>query len=125
VQSIVVNAVSRLREAYGTKPDDIVAAIGPAATVRNYEIGQDVIDAFREKFPDSDRLLTPTREGHAKIDLHAANTDQLTGLGVDPERIFVSDLCTMERTDLFFSYRVEKRIYGKTGRLMSVIARRD
>jgi hypothetical protein len=27
----------------------------------------------------------------------------------------------MERTDLFFSYRVEKKKYGKTGRLLSVI----
>lgn len=123
VQSIVVNTVRKMNEAYATKPADLVAAIGPAATARNYEVGQDVIDAFRENFPDSEKLLTPTREGHAKIDLHTANKDQLTDLGVSESRISVSDLCTMERTDLFFSYRVEKRLYGKTGRLMAVIGR--
>ncbi len=31
----------------------------------------------------------------------------------------------MARTDLFFSYRVEKKLFGKTGRLMSVIGRSD
>ncbi len=123
VSSIVVNAVSRMTEAYGTDPADLIAAIGPAASVRNYEVGPDVIGAFTENFPGSEHLFMPTREGHARIDLHTANREQLERIGVAPERISVSGLCTMERTDLFFSYRVEKRIYGKTGRLMSVIGR--
>ncbi len=122
-ESIVVNAVARMRDVYGTRPEDLVAAIGPAATAKNYEVGQDVIDAFRARFRESERLFTPTRDGHAKIDLHTANSDQLTSLGVDRGRISISEYCTMERTDLFFSYRVEKRIHGKTGRLMSVIGR--
>ncbi|HMS40944.1 MAG TPA: laccase domain-containing protein, partial [Pyrinomonadaceae bacterium] len=86
-------------------------------------IGQDVIDAFRENFPDSEHLFTPTKENHALIDLHTANNQQLKSIGVLPENIYVAPLCTMERNDLFFSYRVEKKLYGKTGRLMSVIAR--
>ena len=123
VSSIVINAVARMTEHYGTDPSDIVAAIGPAASVRNYEIGPDVIEAFGRNFPGSEHLFEPTRDGHARIDLHTANREQLTSVGVDPARISVSEFCTMERTDLFFSYRVEKRKYGKTGRLMSVIGR--
>lgn len=124
VESIVVNAVERMIGEYGTKPEDLVAAIGPAASGRNYEVGPEVIDAFREKFDGPEHLFERTRNGHAKIDLHTANREQLTKLGVDPERISVSELCTMERTDLFFSYRIEKRKFGKTGRLMSVIGRK-
>jgi YfiH family protein len=121
VQSILVRAFEKMREHYGANPKDLICAIGPAAGCRNYEIGRDVIDAFAESFPGSDHLFTPTAENHALIDLHAANREQLLRLGVPAENIYAAPLCTMERTDLFFSYRKEKKLHGKTGRLMSVI----
>lgn len=125
VESIVINAIEKMQENFGTKTADLVCAIGPAATVKNYEIGQDVIDAFAKNFPNSQHLFQSTREGHAKVDLHQANKEQLLSIGVNPENISVAPFCTMERTDLFFSYRVEKGKYGKTGRLMSVIGKKS
>ena len=124
VESIAVKAVEKMKKEFGTNPNDLIAAIGPAATCKNYEIGQDVIDAFNEKFPQSEKLFRRTRDGHALVDLYEANIDQLLSIGVAAENISISPLCTMERTDLFFSYRVEKRLYGKTGRLLSVIGRK-
>jgi polyphenol oxidase len=121
VNSIVVRAIETMRENYGTNTKDLICAIGPAASCRNYEIGQDVIDAFEENFSACENLFHTTREGHALIDLHLANKEQLQSGGVKPENIFAAPLCTIERTDLFFSYRVEKKLYGKTGRLLSVI----
>ena len=119
--SIVKNAIEKMRENYGTNAEDLICAIGAAACGRNYEVGQDVINAFEEKFSTGGKLFTPTREGHALVDLHLANKEQLLSVGVLSENIFVAPLCTMERIDLFFSYRVEKKLYGKTGRLMVVI----
>ena len=124
VESIVTRSVENLQSNFGADPNDLIAAIGPAACGRKYEVGQDVIDEFSENFSDSDRYFTPTREGHALVDLHAANRDQLIAAGVEPANIYTSSLCTMERSELFFSYRIEKRKYGKTGRLMSVIGRK-
>jgi len=121
VNSIVKNAIEKVRAHYGTNPRDLICAIGPAASGENYEIGQDVIDAFRENFPKSEHLFTPTRSGHALVDLPLANEEQLVSSGVLSENIHVARLCTMGRTDLFFSYRRERKLYGKTGRLMSVI----
>ncbi len=121
VNSIVKNTIEKMCENYGTNAKDLICAIGAAACGRNYEVGQDVIDAFAEKFSTGGKLFTPTREGHALIDLHLANKEQLLSIGVLPENIFTAPLCTIERTDLFFSYRVEKKLYGKTGRLMAVI----
>jgi hypothetical protein len=122
VQSIVLRTIEKMRAAFGTNPPDLIAAIGPAATCKNYEIGQDVIAEFSKNFPNSPaHLFTPTKENHALIDLHTANRVQLLTAGVREENISVAALCTMERTDLFFSYRREKKLYGKTGRLMSVI----
>lgn len=124
VQSIVVKTVEKMREIYGTNSADLVCAIGAAATCKNYEIGQDVIDAFGENFPNSTHLFTLTRENHAFIDLHTANKEQLTSVGVSEKNIFIAPFCTMERNDLFFSYRLEKKTFGKTGRLLSVIGRK-
>ena len=121
VRSIVVRALEKMKVEYGTDPVDLVCAIGPAATCKNYEIGRDVIDAFGENFPGGEKLFTPTREGHALIDLHLANREQLTAAGVRDENIYTAPFCTMDRPDLFFSYRLEKKRYGKTGRLLSVI----
>ncbi|NOT47728.1 MAG: peptidoglycan editing factor PgeF [Acidobacteria bacterium] len=124
VQSIATKAVNTMIESFGSDPQDFICAIGPAALSGNYEIGADVIEAFANAFPAYEKYLSPTREGHALIDLHLANHDQLTIAGVKPENIFKAPFCTIERTDLFFSYRVEKKLYGKTGRLLSVIGRR-
>src|SRR5712691_10840004 len=121
--SIVVRAIEHLQREYSVRPQDLRAAIGPAANGCCYEVGEDVIKVFKERFPESDHLFTPTRDGHARIDLHAANRDQLISAGVSTDRIHIAPLCTMDRTDLFFSYRREKKLHGRVGRLMSVIGK--
>ncbi len=120
---IVTVAMEKLADEYNTKARDVRVAIGPAAGVCCYEVGQEVIDAFIVRFAGSESLFVPTREGHARIDLFKANRDQLLAMGVPADRVHTSPLCTMCRTDLFFSYRKEKNVYGRVGRLMAVIGR--
>ena len=120
---IAFYAMERLQKEYGAKPDELHVAIGPAAAACCYEVGAEVIDGFRERFTYADELFIPTREGHARIDLLQANQTQLRDAGVRAEQIYTAPLCTMTRTDLFFSYRQEKQAQGKVGRLMSVIGR--
>jgi copper oxidase (laccase) domain-containing protein len=119
----VITAVERLRDQYGTKPEDLRVAIGASAGPCCYEVGPEVIAAFNEKFGDEE-LFKSTRADHARIDLLKANRDQLVSVGVLPEKIHIAPICTMCRTDLFFSYRKEKNVNGKVGRLMAVIGRR-
>jgi len=123
VASIVVKTVGMMRERFGSDPSKMISAIGPAATVRQYEIGEDVLKAFAENFVGSEKYFVPTRLGHARVDLHAANRDQLLSCGLNAENISTAPFCTMERTDIFFSYRREKKLNGKTGRLLSVIGK--
>ena len=120
----VIAGVKRLSSEYGARAEDLRVAIGASAGPCCYEVGSDVIDAFTSRFPGGAKLFTPTRPGHAFVDLIAANRDQLESAGVSPERIHVLPLCTMCRTDLFFSYRHEKNLHGKVGRLMAVIGKR-
>ena len=120
---IGVVTVNRLANEYGVNPADLRVAIGASAGPCCYEVGADVIDAFRTKFKDGDKLFTATREGHALVDLLKSNREQLIERGLKPDRIHTAPLCTMDRTDLFFSYRREKNVHGKVGRLMAVIGR--
>jgi hypothetical protein len=121
---VATKALARMDAEYKTKPENVCVAIGPAAGVCCYEVGKGVIEPFQERFPASSNLFRQTRENHACINLLHVNRRQLVSAGVNPEKIHTAPLCTMCRTDLFFSYRREKNLYGKVGRLMSVIGRR-
>ncbi len=122
--SAVLAGVQRLNDEYGARPEDLCVAIGASAGPCCYEVGAEVIDAFTKRFDGGEGLFNRTRPGHAKVDLLKANQDQLIAVGVRKERIHVAPICTMCRTDLFFSYRKEKSLNGKVGRLMAVIGRR-
>ena len=102
---IVPRALDALREEFGTSARDVRAAIGPAARACCYEVGHEVIEAFRAKFAYADSLFAPAREGHALADIQKANRAQLLEAGVAAERVHTLPLCTICRPDLFFSYR--------------------
>jgi YfiH family protein len=123
LESAALVGVKRLADEYGARPEDMRVAIGASAGPCCYEVGAEVIDAFTNRFPNGADLFTPTRPGHALVDLLKANREQLESSGVQPDRIHIAPLCTMCRTDLFFSYRQEKKLHGKVGRLMAVIGR--
>jgi YfiH family protein len=119
---VATRALERMRLEYHTEPRDVMVAIGPAARSCCYEVGGEVIEGFKKLFPSQD-IFTDTRPDHACINLLEANRSQLISAGVLAERINIAPLCTMCRTDLFFSYRREKSVHGKVGRLMSVIGK--
>ena len=120
----VVVAVDRLKREFDARPENLRVAIGASAGPCCYEVGSEVIDAFTNRFGSGANLFKTTRPGHALVDLLKANRDQLESAGVLPERIHTAPICTMCRTDLFFSYRKEKSLHGKVGRLMAVVGRR-
>jgi len=120
----VIAGVKRLKEEYNAKPENLRVAIGASAGPCCYEVGSEVIDAFTSRFGSGGNLFATTRPGHAMVDLIKANRDQLESAGVIPERIQAAPICTMCRTDLFFSYRKEKNLHGKVGRLMAVVGRK-
>jgi len=144
---IAVKALGRMRMEFGTRPRDVVAALGPAIGRCCYQVGPEVAQAFAAQFRAAadwfdgpfDQLahgeeplwlpwLTMMPPGHVpppprvQLDLRAANRWQLADAGVPDSQIEVSDLCTACRTDLLFSYRREG---AKTGRMMAVIGVRD
>ena len=139
LQRIVMKAIGKMQMEFATKPVDLLAALGPAIGGCCYEVGTEVASAFLARFPkaaewfdelrtgdepDPLQWLTMMPPGHqppAKnvyLDLRKANRAQLLDAGLSAKNIFVSDLCTACRRDLFFSYRKEG---ARSGRLLSVI----
>jgi YfiH family protein len=142
-QRIAEKTLGRMQMEFGTRPEDIVAAIGSGIGACCYEVGHEVIKEFAAKFPDArtwfdgpfDLLengdadsnwlpwLTMRPPGHAPpapsahFDLVAANRAILAGAGVPLANISASGLCTACRPELFFSYRRERN----TGRMIAAI----
>ena len=140
---IAEKTLGRMRMEFGTRPEEVIAALGPGIGACCYEVGYEVANAFAAKSPDArdwfkgqfDSIaaadhdpnwlpwLTMAAPGHAPdpprvhLDLIAANRALLAAAGVAPENISASGVCTACRTDLFFSYRRERT----TGRLMAAI----
>jgi YfiH family protein len=113
-------AVQAARETFGSRPEDILAAIGPSIGPCCYEVGEDVVAAVHSGLPECADLLS-ARDGGVHLDLWRANACQLAAVGVPAANVEVSGYCSSCRTDLFFSHRKER---GKTGRMAAVIGLR-
>lgn len=121
---IVARTVERMQQEYGSRPEDLHAALGPAICADVFEVGAEVLDAFREKYRYAETLFSkqqPNGKGH--INLNLANTRQLEDAGLHADRIYDCNLCTWQRNDLFFSYRLERGAEKPVGRLLGVIGR--
>ncbi|MDO8752500.1 MAG: peptidoglycan editing factor PgeF, partial [Anaerolineales bacterium] len=102
VRGVAKAAVEGMQSRYGSKPEDIIAGIGPSIGVDHYEVGADVISKFREKYNHDGDKVIQTRNGSTFLDLWAANEIQLRNAGV--EQIQVSGLCTACHLDDWFSH---------------------
>lgn len=110
-------AVESMCARYGTRPENILAAIGPSIAAHHYEIGTEVVEQVKSAFGiDAPRLL-PGFNGSVHFDLWAANSLQLERAGV--RNIEISGICTACDTGDWFSHRAEK---GQTGRFGVLIA---
>lgn len=105
VALILTKTLQAMEQAFGSKPDDIIAAIGPSVCQVSYEVGQEVIDAIRNSYSNAETLLMMQENGKAKLDLWKANQLQLTASGVKPENIEVAGTCTVIYNQHFFSAR--------------------
>jgi hypothetical protein len=144
LKRIAEKGVGEMRRWFGSRPEDLRAAIGPGIHGCCYEVGEEVRELFQSQFAYADRLFTVTKEsdpirerypllfltarapGHSesllpvkiRLDLVTANLRQLLDAGLRPRQISHSPLCTFCRRDLLFSHRADK---GVTGRMMAVV----
>jgi YfiH family protein len=117
VKRVAAAAVQGMRAAFGSRPADIIAGIGPSIGPDHYEVGADVIARVRESFDAEADALLPSHGGHTYFDLWAANRLLLERAGV--VRVEIAGVCTACHTHDWYSHRAEK---GRTGRFGALIA---
>jgi YfiH family protein len=136
---IVTKTVGAMQMHLGTKPGDLLAAIGPCIGPCCYEVGTEVATQFLSQFEDAPSYFDELRTGdepnplqwlnmmppghqpppnNVLLDLRKANRSQLLAASVGARNIHTIDLCTACRPDLLFSYRKQG---AGTGRLMAAI----
>ncbi len=142
LKRIVEGGIGKMRLEFGSRPEDLEAAIGPAIGVCCYAVGEEVRAEFLSQFSyapeifsemyDADPVkekypllfLTARAPGHSNLgpnvhlDLIEANRRQLLDARVKSASIFVAHRCTSCEPETFFSYRAEQ---GFCGRMMSII----
>lgn len=122
--------VERMGEQYGSRPEDVLAAIGPCIGERRYEVDEAVLGQvgvlLEKESGNGSRSLSDFSEdlggGKALLNLKELNRHLMIRAGLRPENVLCTQWCTGSRTDLFFSHRQEK---GQTGRMASWIGLRE
>lgn len=110
--------VKQMIRDFGANPADILAAIGPAIGECCYQVGPEVMNQFRELFPEWSRSRDNAEP--AMLDLAEANRRILEAAGIPAEQIYTADLCTWHGCDDFYSYRREPE---NPGRMISFVMR--
>lgn len=114
-RGLVSGVLENTVHAMHSKPENVMAWLGPAAGPGAYEIGTEVRDAFVQHDPHADAAFVSTRENHWKVDLYQLARMRLQGIGIT--RIYGGDHCTISEQKQFFSHRRDK----VTGRMASII----
>lgn len=114
VAGIARRTVQAMHETFGSRPADMYAAIGPSIGPCCYEVGPEVAG----QFATVDTALVRKDGDRQRVNLWAANEQQLTETEIPPENIALARLCTRCLAETFFSHRGQN---GRTGRMAAVI----
>lgn len=104
-----------MKEAFGTRPENVRAAIGPSICQDCYEVSMDVAQQFEES------VLKPGKvPGKYQLDLWNANKMILLNAGILPEHLEVTDICTCCNSDYLFSHRGSGGRRGNLGAFLEL-----
>ena len=111
--------VEAMEKYFGSRPEDILAAVGPSICRDCYEVGEEVAEAFRNLFSgESGEVLTEKGNGKYLLDLWKANEKVLLSAGIRREHLSVTDICTCCNPEYLFSHRAS---CGKRGNIGAFI----
>lgn len=106
--------VKAMQDAYGSRPEQLLAAIGPSIGACCYEVSEEVAS----RFPVGVVSVEATNAGKYRLDLKENNENQFRAAGLLPENILRSAYCTSCEERWFYSHRRDR---GRTGRMASWI----
>ena len=108
-----------MAEAFGTRPEDVYAAVGPSICQDCYEISEDVAEHFYQEFEGhGEEILINKGNGKYQLDLWKTNEIVLLEAGIKPEHLAVTNICTCCNSEVLFSHRASQ---GKRGNLAAFL----
>lgn len=115
-KGIGARVVEAMVRSFGSRPEDIRAAIGPNVGQCHFETDADVPEAMVAAFGDEVKQYIEKRGEKFFLDLKAINALILRRAGV--RHIEISDACTMCQPDRFWSHRVTRGDRGSQGAII-------
>lgn len=114
--------VKELQKHYGTRPEDIYAAIGPSICQDCYEVSEDVILEFQKTFSRElwKDIFYRKENGKYQLNLWEANRQILLGAGILPEHISMPNLCTCYNPEFLYSHRASQGKRGNLGAFLGI-----
>lgn len=114
--------VEKMREEYGTKPEELYAAVGPSICQDCYEVSEDVAEEFRHAFcPEHWGALFYKKEnGKYQLNLWEANRIVFLEAGIPEDHISMPNLCTCCNPEFLFSHRASKGKRGNLGAFLGI-----
>lgn len=112
-----------MREAFGTRPRDVIAAIGPSICKDCFEVGEEVVREFETVFDPvcHPELFNPKGvPGKYRLNLWRANEIIFREAGVQEEHIHTTNICTMCNSDILFSHRKVGEERGNMGAFLCI-----
>ena len=116
IAGVAASAVEAMRTRFGSRPEDILAGIGPSIGPDHYAVGDEVLDALRAAFGDAAGAWLSRSGDATHLNLWAVNRDTLSRAGV--RKIELAGICTACHTEDWFSHRAE---HGRTGRFAALM----
>ena len=113
VSGIGARMVEAMKKNYGSRPEDIRAAVGPNIGFCHFETHADVPQALREAYGEAMEPFIRTQGEKYLVDLKAVNAWVLRQAGV--RQVEVSTACTVCESDRFWSHRVTQGHRGSQG----------
>ncbi len=110
---ITLKAVDFMQEKYGTRPKDILAAIGPSIGPCCFEVRKDVYGCFKNEFGC---FAVSEKDGKMFVDLWKACASDMMAAGIPAKQVNISFICNACDKSTFFSHRRDK---GRTGAMMA------
>lgn len=128
LQRIILNAINKMVNEFDCKPENIICCICPSIRKCHFEVEKDVKEQFQNEFRDligftyiednskkviklNDIIEEKVKKEKWNIDTALINKIIMQKLGLKPENIVDSGICTVCNSDLIHSYRIEKAKY--------------
>lgn len=120
--------IEAMQREYGSRPEDMLCAIGPSICQDCYEISADVAEVFAHEFAGHEeeilrespknRRIEKASDKKYHLDLWRANEIVLMEAGIRPEHIAVTDVCTCCNSEVLYSHRASHGQRGSLGGYM-------